>query len=415
MRILFIHKNFPGQFLHLAPALAARGHQVRAFATTPPPGVPPSAPAGVEVIHYSPSQAPGQDIHPWLGTLQREVVRGESVATLAMRLRTTEGYVPDLVCGHTGWGEMLFIKDVWPETRLLSFVEFCNVPHNGSYMGFDPEFRIDDPRLSMIMRLKNASHLVNLDAADRVLCPTRFQQSTLPELYRSRVAVIHEGVNTDAICPDPHATCVLPDGTTLRRDDEVITFVTRNIEPVRGYHRFMRALPEILRRRPRARVLIIGSPNGGGYGWSAPAGQSWQQIYLDEVKDRIDLQRVHFLGLQPRAALTRLLQLSSVHVYLTYPFVLSWSMLEAMSCGALVVGSATAPVMEVIEDGKNGLLVDFFSQDALCDAVSRVFEHPDRMQSLRDAARRTIVERYDVARVCLPQQVALIESMTATS
>ena len=197
---------------------------------------------------------------------------------------------------------------------------------------------------------------------------------------------------------------------TLGRDDEVITFVNRNLEPYRGWHVFARTLPEILRRRPKAQVLIVGGDEVS-YGAKPKDGISFRQRYWEEVADRVDASRVHFLGKLPYAQFTRVLQVSGAHVYLTYPFVLSWSTLEAMSLGALVIGSRTPPVDEVIRDGENGLLVDFFDQKGIADAVDRVFEHPDRMQALRDAARRTAVERYDLKRVCLPRQLEIIEGL----
>jgi glycosyltransferase involved in cell wall biosynthesis len=197
---------------------------------------------------------------------------------------------------------------------------------------------------------------------------------------------------------------------TLTVQDEVITFVSRNLEPCRGYHRFVRSLPEIMARRPKAHVLIVG---GDGVSYSAPSaeGLSYRQIFLEEVKEQVDWSRVHFLGKIPYADFLCVLQLSSVHVYLTYPFVLSWSMLEAMAAQALVVGSATAPVTEVIRHGENGLLVDFFSSEGLVNAVCEVLDHPDRMLEIRQQARRTILERFDLATVCLPRQIELIETL----
>lgn len=401
MKILFIHQNFPGQYLHLAPAMARRGHIVHAIGINKHPALP-----GVNVIHYAPKRGSTANIHPYAADIETKVIRGEAVARIAMEMRK-KGYIPDLVCAHAGWGECLFVKDVWPETKLLSIFELHYVLQGGD-ANFDPEFATDDAANRMRLRMKNANSLLNLDVADHGVSATRFQWSTLPEIYRHKVSVIHEGIDTDAIRPDPGVRLKLPDGAALSKQDEVITFVGRNLEPYRGYHRFMRALPEIQRRRPNAQVVIIGA-EGVSYGKAAPAGTSWKKIFFDEVKDRLDMSRVHFTGAVSRDDFTRLLQVTSAHVYLTYPFVLSWSMIEAMSCGALVIGSSTAPVMEVIEHGKNGLLVDFFSQEQLCDTIDRVFEHPDRFRELREAARRTAVAQYDLNRVCLPKQVALAE------
>jgi len=405
MRVLFVHQNFPGQYLHLAPAMAARGHNVKAFTIQQHP-----APKGVQVIKYTPQRGSSKNIHPWVTDIETKVIRGEAAAGVAMALRK-QGYIPDLICAHAGWGECLFLKDVWPESKMLTLFELHYQVHGGD-ASFDPEFSSDDARNRMRLRMKNANSLLNLDVADHGVSATRFQWSTLPEIYRPRVSVIHEGIDTQTICPDAGAQLTLPSGQVLTRADEVITFVGRNLEPYRGYHVFMRALPEILRRRPKAQVVIVGG-DGVSYGKAAPEGTTWKQIFFDEVKDQLDMSRVHFLGMLPRDQFTRMLQVSSAHIYLTYPFVLSWSMIEAMACGALVIGSSTAPVMEVLEDGRNGLLVDFFSREEICHAIDRVMEHPDRMQALRDAARRTAVEGYDLMSVCLPRQVALAEAVAA--
>jgi len=202
----------------------------------------------------------------------------------------------------------------------------------------------------------------------------------------------------------------LPDGRVISKDVELITYVSRNLEPYRGFHTVMRALPEILRRRPKAQVLMLGGDDVS-YGRRLPAGETYRQKMLAEVP--VDPARVHFLGRISYDGFVGVLRASAVHIYLTYPFVLSWSMLEAMSCGCLVIGSATPPVQEVIRDRENGLLVDFFSTQQIADRVEEVLDHPNRMQALRDAARQTIVERYDLRRVCLPQLADLLNRLVA--
>ncbi len=230
-------------------------------------------------------------------------------------------------------------------------------------------------------------------------------------MFRDRLSVIHDGIDTDAIAPNASACVTLGRGKVeLRPGDEVITFVNRNFEPYRGYHIFMRALPEILRRRPRARVVLVGG-DGVSYGSPSEGGKSYRQNYLDEVKDGLDMSRVHFVGNISHAVFLQLLQVSAAHVYLTYPFVLSWSMLEAMAAGCLVVGSATPPVQEVIRDGQNGVLVDFFSPADIASAVVDALERPEQYRDMRRAARQTIVDDYDLTRVCLPRHMELIGSL----
>ena len=244
---------------------------------------------------------------------------------------------------------------------------------------------------------------------DAGISPTHWQADTYPEEYRSKISVIHEGVNTNIVHPDPKAFVEIKEkGVRLGCENEVITFVNRNLEPYRGFHVFMRALPELLAQRPKAHVLIIGG-DGVSYGKALSQG-TYRQRALQEVGDKIDHSRVHFLGKIAYLDYLRVLQISTAHVYLTYPFVLSWSMLESMAAGCVVIASRTSPVEEVIKHEQNGLLVDFFSPPEIVAAVNRVCESKTRMQHIRDAARQTIIENYDFETVCLPQQVRLIEN-----
>ena len=406
MQVLFVHQNFPGQYLHLVPALVARGDAVTALTVGKR-----AAPAGVRVVRYTPQRASCAAIHPWAADIETKVIRGEAAAGAAAALRAG-GYRPDVICTHPGWGEALFLKDVFPGARLLSFIEFF-YRADGADFGFDPEFDEADLAGRCRLRLKNANSLLNLDAADWCISPTHWQAGTVPAAYRSRVSVVHDGIDTQRIRPDARARVELARARlTLRSGDEVLTFVNRNMEPYRGFHVFMRALPEIQRRRPNLVTLVVGGDDVS-YGKRLPPGETWRQKMLAEVGSHLDMSRLRFVGRIAYADFLAVLQVSAVHVYLTYPFVLSWSVLEAMAAGCAVVGSATSPVEEVISDGGNGLLVDFFSTRQIADAVDRVLDHPDRMAAMRARARQTIVERYDLASVCLPRHLALVDALAA--
>jgi len=256
------------------------------------------------------------------------------------------------------------------------------------------------------LHLKNATTLLALAECNVGLTPTLWQRSTFPEIYQPLIRVIHEGVDTDIVKPAPNATFRLGSGRLLGRNDEVVTFVARNLEPLRGYHIFMRALPRILDERPHAQIVIVGADQTY-YGASPPPGTTWKSIFFEEVAARIDRKRVHFTGPLPYRDYLKALQVSSAHVYLTYPFVLSWSLIEALSSGCVIVGSDTAPVREVI-DGDNGMLVPFFDVRELAERVIEALAYPRRFQPMRAEARRTAVEQFDLKRVSLPQVMALL-------
>lgn len=401
MKFLFVHQNFPAQFVHLAPALARAGQEVRALAIDGR-DIP-----GVTAHRYKPGRGSTSGIHPHAAEFETKVIRGEACAAAAMQLKS-EGFAPDLVIAHPGWGESLFLKDVWPQARLLAFIEFF-YSARGLDTDFDPEFGAPDLAAASRVRAKNAHLLLALDAMDWGYAPTHWQKSVLPAAYRDRVSVIFDGIDTRTVRPDAQAMVKVRD-RIIRAGDEVITFVNRNLEPYRGYHVLMRALPEIQRRRPNALTLIVGGDDVS-YGSKPPEGKTWKQIFLEEVAGKLDMNRVFFVGKIPYADYLKVLQVSACHVYLTYPFVLSWSAIEAMSAGCLVVGSATPPVQEVIEHGKNGLTVDFFDVGAWADTVSECLANPQQYAALRAAARQSAIERYDLASVCLPQQLALAQEL----
>jgi glycosyltransferase involved in cell wall biosynthesis len=402
MRVLFIHQNFPGQFRYLAPTLAAQGHEVRALAISPRMALP-----GVTVHRYAPTPPSGRPGHPWAADFEVKTIRGEACARKMIELQAA-GFAPDLVVGHPGWGETWMVKDVWPRARVLAFQEF----YYGADINFDPEFPENELESRLRMRLKNASLLVGLEAMDWGFSPTEWQRAQFPSAYRQRISVVFDGVDTKNVCPArvPSLTLGSP-AVTLEEGDEIVTFVNRNLEPYRGYHVFMRALPRLLELRPRARVVIVGG-DGVSYGSAPPTG-SWRDKFLSEVQDRIDMSRVHFVGMLRYGDLLDLFRMSRCHVYLTYPFVLSWSMIEAMSVGALVLGSRTAPVEEVISDGQNGLLVDFFDVEGLATRAAEMLAQPERFRSMREQARRSVVERYSLRDQCLPRQVALAQAVAS--
>lgn len=404
MQIIFIHQNFPAQFRHLAPALAAGGHRVVALTVNGPGASLP----GVRIVRYEDRLAAHarRQRNTMPDDWQSKVIRGTAAADAMQALRD-EGFAPDVVFAHPGWGEALFVRTVFPSARLLVYAEYFYGTAGGD-VGFDPEFSTVTPEGSQRLILKNTHLLHALNSCDAALAPTAFQRARHPDWAQDRISVIHEGIDTDLFKPDASAWVQLKSaGLTLRHGDEVITFVARQLEPYRGFHIFMRALPLIQKLRPNARVVLVGGDEVS-YGAPAPGGESWRSVLLKEVGSRIDLTRVHFVGRVPHQRLTQLMQVSAVHVYLTYPFVLSWSLLEAMSIGCLIVASDTAPVREVITDGENGLLTDFFDPGQLAEQVAYALENRTHLAHLREAARASIQERYDLASICLPKQLEFV-------
>jgi len=406
MNILFIHQNFPGQYKHLAPALAAKGHKIVAV------GMAKRTFSDIEYVQYRAKRGTTKDIHPWVIDYEAKVIRAEACAEACLELKD-RGFTPDLICTHPGWGEALLLKEVWPETPQLHFVEFY-YGAVGKDVGFDPEFSTPEFSGRCRLSIKNTNNLMNLIGMDAGVSPTHWQRSTVPESFQDKISVIHDGIDTRDLTPDPSAVLNTRtvDGVELKltKADQVVTFVNRNLEPNRGYHQFMRSLPALLEGNKGAQVIIIGG-DGVSYG-AAPKQGSWKQIYLNEVVDQLDMSRVHFLGSVPYDIYKAALRISSAHIYLTYPFVLSWSMLESMSMGVPLIASATAPVEEVVEDGVNGWLVDFFDPLALAAKVLDVLA-ADTTDVCR-RARETVIERYDLSSVCLPKQVELVEKLAKT-
>jgi glycosyltransferase involved in cell wall biosynthesis len=323
-----------------------------------------------------------------------------------------EGFTPNVIIAHPGWGESLFLKEVWPEAKLAIYCEYFYHPQ-GADVGFDPEFPPKDAGDACRLRLKNLNNLMHFEVADAGISPTHWQASTFPEPFRSKITVVHDGIDTQAVAPNPLVKLTLNGKLNLSRDDEVISFVNRNLEPYRGYHVFMRALPEILKNRPNVRVLIVGADDVS-YGARPINGQKWKDIFAAEVRPHIsdaDWSRVHFLGKVPYKHFIPLLQLSTVHVYMTYPFVLSWSLLEAMSAGCAIVASDTQPLHEAIQHNQTGRLVNFFDINSLTNEICTLLDNPAERDRLGANARQFAQETYDLQTVCLPKQLAWVESL----
>ena len=393
MKVLFVHNNFPAQFRNVVEALQETGgFELAAIGAESAQAV-----EGVAIHRYAVQPIDVSATHPFARRFDAECRRAEHVLMAASALASS-GFVPDAILAHCGWGETLPLRAVFPKAKIVVYAEFF-YRGEGQDVHFDPE----GPRLGVdglaALQCKNASSLLALSDADAGLSPTRWQRSTFPREFQDKIHVVHEGVDLERFRPNHAARFPLPGGRAVTKSDEVLTFASRNLEPLRGYHIFMRALPEILRARPAAQVIIAGG-DGNSYSHAPPAGRSWKTHYLDEVGSKLDLSRVHIVGRLAPDAYLSLLQVSAAHVYLTYPFVLSWSLLDAMATECEIVASDTAPVREVIENRRNGVLVPFHDTSALAQALADALARRGKAPYYGPAARATIVERFD-KRVCV--------------
>ena len=403
LNILFVHQNFPGQYAHIVRSLCQEGcHNIIALGINDNKS---RLPSGLKYYRYSITKGTTDGIHALASEIETKIIYGEACARAAHKLKL-EGFTPDIICCHPGWG-VLFLRDVWPNIPILAYQEFYYSSY-ASDTTFDPEFCATQTWAETArVRMKNTHLDLSLKSATWNITPTFFQRNKFPLSDQARMSVIHDGVNTDIASPASSENKFnLPDGTEISKSDHVVTFVNRTIEPYRGCHTFIRSIPHIQSRYPNSQIVIVGSTSGTSYGSPCPGGE-WKDVFLDEIRSSYDPTRVHFTGNLPYASFISLLQISSCHVYLTYPFVLSWSLLEAMSCACPIVASSTEPVQEVITDGVNGLLVNFFSPEALATAVTDLLSNASLSHKLGRAARQKILSEYSLSK-CLPRHLQLI-------
>lgn len=399
--ILFIHQNMPGQFRFLAAAFA-QSPQFSVTFLTRREGVDLK---GVRTARYPSPEDKRETGEVLLAPVEKVLRYGRAVLEAGLTMRNS-GYVPNLIVAHPGWGEALFLRDIWPSAKIITYGEYYYQPDGGD-IGFDPMFPVTPHGLART-RMMNTHLLLAHAQADAILSPTEWQKSRHPDFLQSRIETIFDGIDTTRVVPDQAARFTLPNGRSIGADDEVVTYIGRNLEPHRGFHVVMRALPELLARRPNAQVVIVGGTEVS-YSPNPPKPhESWKDVMLAQVPLGEGADRVHFVGKLAYRDYLSLLQLSSAHLYLTFPFVLSWSCMEAMAAGCLMIGSDTAPVREVIRHGENGLLFPFHDTAALVETVCAALDDPEQGQRLRAAARQTVVEHYDL-RQCLTRQIKMIE------
>lgn len=388
MNILVVHQNFPGQFPHIVNALLARGDKVAAIG-----GPTARARPGVDFRRWENKRSSTPGILPAAVRAEADLIRAECAGLVAEQLKQ-DGFTPDVIIGHPGWGETLHLKLVWPDAKLILFGEYYYQPIGGDA---DFDFEAGMPSFPQLMRMngKNATQSMAYVLADAIISPTAHQAGTFPASLRDRITVLHEGVDLARAQRNPSARLVLPGGQMLDGSTPVITYVSRTLEPLRGFHIFMRALPAFLDAVPNGRAVIIGEDKPSGYGARSPGGKGWKAPLLEELGGRLDLSRVHFLGRVPHETMINAFSIAAAHVYYTYPFVLSWSLAEAMACGCLILASDTSPVRDAITDGEEGWLLPFFDIAALSEAMITAATETVRPNSMGMRAREKAMAMFD--------------------
>ncbi|HOP19152.1 MAG TPA: glycosyltransferase [Parvularculaceae bacterium] len=399
MRILFLHDNFPAQFGFIGQFLAKNGWDVT-FGTQREN----SSMSGIKVFNYKPHREVTENIHPYAANYEKAVLAGQAVARAAIDLKK-RGYAPDIVMAHSGWGPGLYAKELWPKAKYVGYFEWYYLIDAPDTAYVAPGQRELDELLRG--RSRNAAILTDLAHCDAGICPTQFQKDQFPECFHGKLNVMHDGIDTDYFAPVEDAKLQLPD-LDLSDAEEIITYVARGMEPYRGFPEFMAALEIVLKERPQAHAVIVGQDRVA-YGKKLPEGDSFRKRALNEHK--FDLDRLHFTGLLPRGQYRDVLLASSVHVYVTIPFVLSWSMLEAMSAGCAIIGSNVAPMQEIAEKAPDALrLVDMKDRRALANAIIATLDDKAAAKRMREAARDLMVSEYSIRKL-YPAKMEWLKSL----
>lgn len=402
MQILFVHQNHPGQYREVMPRLLREGRHRVAFLTQREV----AENQGYPVITYKPDWPKAENPNSYTEMFESCVSSGVGAMKAAYALKR-RGLDPEIIVGHAGWGELLMLKEVWPNAKVVGYFEYYFIA-KGGLINSDPEFP-GAPDIASKLISRNANNLLNLIHCDAGYTASEWQRWTHPEAFRSKIEVMHEGIRTDKLTPDHTTPFNLKINDLLfTRDDELVTYIARNLEPARGFHTMLRALPTLQKARPKCRVAIIGG-DSVSYGARLGNGKTFRQLFTEQLGDKVDWSRVHFVGQLPYEGLVKLLQVARCHVYLTVPFVVSWSFLEAMALEKTIVTSDVTPVRQFATDQKTAFMVDFFNPVALAEKVADVLAHRDHYRDIGIAARRDMIERFDFNTRCYPEFLQFLD------
>lgn len=405
MKLLFVHQNMPGQYREMITWLVNQNCHDIVFLTQRKNMRLP----GVKTLCYQPHHQAATNAYGLSKDWETAAGTGLGAALAVRQLEREQGFKPDIIIGHTGWGELLFMKEIFPDVPVIGFFEYF-YRTSGGLVGFDPQTPPND-EAGFFAKARNTVPYASIESVDLGHVPTFWQRDRFPTSFHDRMYTCHDGIRCDHLLPDPNASIGLGRlEHPLTRNDEVVTYVARNMERARGFHIMMRALPRILDERPQARILMIGG-NETSYGVESKHPKGLRGEMEEELGDRVDWSRVHFLGKVPYEDLCRIIRISRCHIYLTMPFVLSWSLLESMAMQATVVAADVAPVREAVSHGETGMLVDFFDPGALADQVVDVLTNPADYAHLGPNARAHVLEHYDFLSRCLPEHINQINAL----
>ena len=398
MNILFLHRNFPAQFKFLASEMAKDKNNTVVFVTN---NFKTKTFGGINKIVYKLKRKIPDDCHRYLRFYEESIIHGQAAAEVLITLQQN-GFKPDVIVGHS-WGSSMFVKEVFPDVPYIAYIEWYYNPIN-SDVDFDGKTLDIDEKASL--KIKNSHILQDLISCDIGISPTNWQKSQIPEVFQKKIQVVHEGIDTEICSPNPDVEFKIPNtDVVLTKNDEVITYITRGMEEYRGFPEFMKAASILMKQRPNLKV-VIGGEDRVCYGKHLK-NDSFKEKMLRELD--FDMNRLYFTGLLPYDEYVKLLQVTTAHVYLTYPFVLSWSFLEAMSVGCRIIASDTAPVREVITDGQNGLLVDFYDVENMVNTINKVLDNRNDFNLMASNARETVVSKYNL-KTMLEKQIEIIKN-----
>ena len=380
MRLLVSHTNFPAQFRRLVPAWVEQGHDVVFLSRSHEWHA--LKPEGFRLLQYSlHRQAGGAAIHPYLRRFEQAVVEGQAAYRAAISLRE-EGWVPDCIVNHVGFGNGLYLSDAFPEARRIGLFEWFYRSEN-SDVDFLPPRQVP-PDQQLRLRTWNAQALLEFAACHHAVVPTNWQRCQFPPALQQRLQVIHEGVDTTRLASLRAAGLPRPSALPSDPEIEVLTYVSRCFEEYRGFPQAIEAIARLQQRRPQLHVLLVGH-DGTAYGQARADGRGWAAWARETLP--LDPARTHWLGSLQEAEYHQVLACSTVHLYLTVPFVLSWSLLEAMAAGCAIVASATPPVQEVLEHDRSALLIDFFDVEAQAQALESLLDSAELRTRLATEAQ----------------------------